>query len=74
MLARAGERRPTSAPSIGAQALAILLERPAATFEAAEIARRLGCSIPVARTTLNRLVKSGHAARAGAGRFRAGRR
>jgi hypothetical protein len=44
-----------------------LLEKLATIFEAAEIARRLGCSIPVARTTLNRLVKSGHASRAGAG-------
>jgi hypothetical protein len=58
-------------PSAGAQALAMLMEEPERTFDAAEIAERLGCSVPVARTTLNRLVKSGHAARAAAGRFRA---
>jgi hypothetical protein len=73
VLVRAGERAPARAPSIGAQALALLLEKPAA-LEASEVASRLGCSVPVARTTLNRLVQSGHAVRAGEGRFRARRR
>jgi hypothetical protein len=58
-------------PSAGAQALAMLLEEPGRAFDAAEIAERLRCSVPVARTTLNRLVRSGHAARLAAGRFRA---
>ena len=39
--------------------------------QAAEVAQRLGCSVPIARTTLNRLVQSGHATRPAAGRFRA---
>jgi hypothetical protein len=60
-----------SKPSTGAQALAVLLEDPARAVGATEIAERLGCSVPIARTTLNRLVESGHAARAGRGRFRA---
>jgi hypothetical protein len=59
-------------PSAGAQALAMLLEDPSRTFEAAEVADRIGCSAAVARTTLNRLVQSGHAA--AAGRFSAKRR
>jgi hypothetical protein len=72
VLARAGGSTPTPAtPSAGAQALAVLLEDPSRTFEAAEIAERLGCSTPVARTTLNRLVQSGHATRPAAGKFRA---
>jgi DNA-binding MarR family transcriptional regulator len=58
-------------PSAGAQALAVLLEDPKRKFQAAEIAERLGCSIPIARTALNRLVQSGHASRPTAGRFRA---
>ncbi len=58
-------------PSAGAQALAALLEDPEREFQAEEIARRLGCSVPSARTTLNRLVRSGHAARPVPGRFRA---
>src|SRR6266536_2340723 len=62
VLARAG-RDTRRTPSVGAQALALLLEEPARTFEAAEIAERLGCSVPIARTTLNRLVRSGHAVR-----------
>jgi hypothetical protein len=60
---------PAKTASAGAQALALLLEEPQRTFEAAEVAARLGCSLPIARTTLNRLVKSGHAARPAAGRF-----
>lgn len=72
VLARAGGGTASPpAPSVGAQALAVLLEDPSRTFEAGEIAERLGCSIPVARTTLNRLVQSGHATRPAAGRFRA---
>jgi hypothetical protein len=72
VLARAGGGTASpAAPSVGAQALAVLLEDPSRTFEAGEIAERLGCSIPVARTTLNRLVQSGHATRPAAGRFRA---
>jgi hypothetical protein len=70
VLARTSTGGP-SRPSTGAQALAILLEDPARTFAAAEIARRLGCSIPVARTTLNRLVQGGHARRPKAGHFKA---
>ncbi|HJW75878.1 MAG: hypothetical protein A2V77_23680 [Anaeromyxobacter sp. RBG_16_69_14] len=58
-------------PSAGAQALAVLLEEPERAFEATEVAERLGCSVPIARTTLNRLVRSGHATRPVAGRFRA---
>jgi DNA-binding IclR family transcriptional regulator len=58
-------------PSAGAQALALLLEDPKRAYEAAEIAERLDCSVPIARTTLNRLVQSGHATRVAAGRFRA---
>lgn len=73
VLSRAG-RGPPAPPSAGAQALAMLLEDPARTFDAAEVAERVGCSVAVARTTLNRLVQSGHAARAAAGRFRAKRR
>jgi hypothetical protein len=70
ILARTGSETPRR-PSAGAQALALLLEDPKRTYEAAEIAERLGCSVPSARTTLNRLVQSGHATRAAAGRFRA---
>lgn len=73
VLSRAGRRAPAP-PSAGAQALAMLLEDPSRTFDAAEVAARIGCSAAVARTTLNRLVQSGHAARAAAGRFRARRR
>ncbi|HYI01671.1 hypothetical protein [Hyalangium sp.] len=58
-------------PSIGARALAVLLESPESTFDAAEMGARLGCSQAVARTTLHRLVRSGHAARQETGRFRA---
>lgn len=64
----AGARR---APSAAAQALAVLLEEPGRAFDAAEIAGRLGCSVPIARTTLHRLVRSGHAKRPRPGRFRA---
>src|SRR5215831_3516397 len=75
VLARKGNKttktKTKTRPSIGAQALAILLENPAQAFEAKEIAKRLACSVPIARTTLNRLVKSGHATRPAAGRFRA---
>lgn len=70
VLARGGKDEPQP-PSAGAQALAVLLEEPERSFGAAEIAARLGCSIPIARTTLNRLVQSGHATRKAAGRFRA---
>jgi hypothetical protein len=73
VLSRAGRRAPAP-PSAGAQALAMLLEEPSRTFEAAEVAERIGCTAAVARTTLNRLVQSGHAARAAAGRFHARRR
>jgi hypothetical protein len=74
-LVLAGAGRGTSrTPSVGAQALAILLEQPGRTFDASEIAERLGCSVPIARTTLNRLVRSGHATRPVAGRFRANTR
>ncbi len=58
-------------PSIGARALAVLLENPGRAFDAAEVAQRLGCSVPIARTTLHRLVRSRHATRPSAGRFRA---
>jgi predicted ArsR family transcriptional regulator len=40
-------------------------------MDAGDIAARLGCSVPAARTTLNRLVKSGHAMRTAPGWFRA---
>ena len=70
VLARTGRKR-ASTPSTGARALAILLENPTQAFEAKEIAKRLACSVPIARTTLNRLVRSGHATRPTAGRFRA---
>jgi hypothetical protein len=70
VLTAAGSLTPRT-PSAGAKALALLLEEPARSFEAAEIAQRLGCSVPIARTTLNRLVQSGHATRPAAGRFRA---
>jgi len=59
------------APSASAQALAMLLEAPERTFDAAEVAERLGCSVPIARTTLNRLVTGGHAVRVSPGKFRA---
>jgi hypothetical protein len=72
VLASAG-RQPAPPPSIGARALARLLEEPERAFEAPEIAKHLDCDVPVARTTLNRLVKSGHATRPTAGRFRARR-
>jgi hypothetical protein len=67
--ARAGAAPP--APSIGARALALLLEAPGKEFSAAELAPQLGCSVAVARTTLHRLVDGGHARRTAAGRFRA---
>jgi hypothetical protein len=70
VLSQVGREAPRP-PSAGAQALAALLEDPARTFDAAQIAERLGCSVPIARTTLNRLVKSSHATRLAAGRFRA---
>jgi hypothetical protein len=73
VLARTGGEAATT-PSTGAQVLAILLQNPVRTFSANEIAQRLGCSAPIARTTLNRLVRSGHATRPAAGRFRAKRR
>ncbi len=60
-----------SPPSAGAQALAMLLEDPARSLNATEVAARVGCSVPIARTTLNRLVESGHAVRRGPGQFRA---
>ncbi len=70
VLARGGGAEPRR-PSAGAQALAVLLEDPSRTFAAGEIAERLGWSVPIARTTLNRLVQSGHARRVAPGRFRA---
>jgi hypothetical protein len=73
VLSRAGHGAPPP-PSAGAQALALLLEDPSRTFQAAEVAERIGCSAAVARTTLNRLVQSGHASRAAAGKFGARRR
>lgn len=66
-----GSRGAAPAPSIGARALAALLEEPGRALDAREIAGRIGCSVPIARTTLNRLVRSGHAVRPAAGRFRA---
>jgi hypothetical protein len=71
VLARTGNKTTKTTPSTGARALAILLENPTQAFEAKEIAKRLACSVPIARTTLNRLVRSGHATRPAAGRFRA---
>ena len=70
VLQGAGKSAPPR-PSIGARALALLLEEPGCALDAAEVAARLGCSIPIARTTLHRLVRSGHAARPSAGLFRA---
>ena len=70
VLSRTGGRS-QGPPSIGARALALLLEDPGASFDANEVAERLGCSAPVARTTLHRLVESGHAERVETGRFRA---
>jgi predicted ArsR family transcriptional regulator len=70
VLARTGSETPRR-PSAGAQAIALLLEDPKRTYEAAEIAERLDCSVPIARTTLNRLVQRGNATRVAAGRFRA---
>lgn len=67
-------QRAARPPSAGAQALAVLLQEPEREFQADEIAERVGCSVPIARTTLNRLVRSGHAARSAPGRFRAIRR
>jgi hypothetical protein len=70
VLARAGGAAPRK-PSAAAQALALLLEEPTRTFETVEIAEQLGCSVPIARTTLHRLVQGGYATRAAPGRFRA---
>jgi len=70
VLAGAGKARPPS-PSIAARALALLLEEPGRAFGAAEVAERLECSTPIARTTLHRLVRSGHATRPSAGLFQA---
>lgn len=58
-------------PSTAARTLALLLEERERSFDAREVAEHLGCSEPVARTTLNRLVQSGHARRDEPGRFRA---
>lgn len=66
-----GQKESRQAPSAGAQALALLLEHPEQTFDAGEIAERLGVSVPAARTTLNRLVQSGHATRKAKGQFKA---
>ncbi len=71
VLARGGDRSEPRSPSAGAQALAVLLEDPSRASSARAIAERLGWSVPVARTTLNRLVQSGHARRVAPGRFRA---
>jgi hypothetical protein len=62
---------PPKAPSAAAQALAVLLEDPKRTFTAAEVAAQLELTEPVARTTLHRLVQSGHATRPAEGKFRA---
>jgi hypothetical protein len=70
VLAGAGGAR-ARRPSASAQVLAILLETPERPFDAKEIARRLRCSEPSARTTLHRLVQSGHAVRPAPGLFRA---
>jgi hypothetical protein len=70
VLARKAGNKP-AAPSVAARALAVLMEDPKRSFDAAEIAGRLGCTIPIARTALHRLVKSRHATRPSAGRFRA---
>ncbi len=71
VLARNSSPAEPRTPSAGAQALAVLLEDPARAFAAREVAERLGCSVPIARTTLNRLVHTGHARRVAPGRFRA---
>lgn len=70
VLAGKAQNRP-STPSVVARALAVLLEDPRRSLDATEIATRLGCSVPIARTALHRLVRSGHATRPAAGRFRA---
>lgn len=62
---------PPKAPSAAAQALAVLLEDPKRAFTAAEVAAQLALTEPVARTTLHRLVQSGHATRPAEGKFRA---
>jgi predicted ArsR family transcriptional regulator len=62
---------PPRPPSAAARALAVLLEYSDRSMDAGDIAARLGCSVPAARTTLNRLVKSGHAMRTAPGWFRA---
>jgi hypothetical protein len=67
----AGKPSKAAKPSSGAQALALLLEAPGRAVDAQGLARHLACSVPMARTTLNRLVQSGHAVRAARGRFRA---
>ena len=72
VLVNAKRARPP-APSVSAQALAMLLEDPSRSFEATEVAEHLGCSVPIARTILNRLVNSGHADRVELGRFQARR-
>lgn len=71
VLAGGGGAAAPRSPSAGAQALAVLLEDPSRAFAAGAIAKRLGWSVPIARTTLNRLVQSGHARRIAPGRFRA---
>ena len=70
VLAALGAQSATK-PSSGAQALAFLLEEPGRSVDAGTLATQLGCSVPMARTTLNRLVQSGHAVRASRGNFRA---
>jgi hypothetical protein len=58
-------------PSLAARVLALLLEAPGSEHDAATVAAQLGCTAPIARTTLHRLVRDGHARRTAPGRFRA---
>jgi hypothetical protein len=64
-------RAAAAEPSLAARALALLLETSGAELDAATVAERLGCGTPIARTTLHRLVRGGHAVRTALGRFRA---
>jgi hypothetical protein len=56
-------RAAAAEPSLAARTLALLLEVNGAELDAAAVAERLGCSTPIARTTLHRLVRGGHAVR-----------
>src|SRR5258708_7636945 len=57
VLAQTGSETPRR-PSAGAQALALLLEDPKRTHEAAEIAKRLDCSVPIPRPPLHPLLQT----------------